>query len=211
MSALLPPPARQPAGTPVVHVLPAGTVLRRTHRPAHAADSFNPTPQPSVLAGGRFDSLDGDYGYTYLGATDGGSIAETVCRDLPLDGSPRLVPRARVRGRVVTSVEVVRDLEVLALHGAHLSQVHAPLALTKCDAGEYLVTRTWARALRSWLPQVAGFAYRSRHDEDELGYVLFDDRAGDCLRSLDDATPLDSGLGLQRLKRVLHAHNATLA
>ncbi len=209
------PPAIQPVGSPVIETLTAGTLLRRVHG-GHPADSFNWTVQPTVLAGGRFDSLDGAYGYTYLGESDAAAIAETLCRDLPLGGPARLVPRSRLTGRRITTVEVARDLAVLVLHGAALTHVGAPLALTKCDADEYLVTREWAAGLRGWLPDVAGFVYRCRHDEDLRAWVLFDDgppsrRAHAALRAQASSTALDSADGIVLVKQVLRQHNAALS
>ena len=216
--SLPPPPEHQPAGTPVVETLAAGTRLVRVHGD-HPADAFNPTPQPSRLRGGRFDTLDGDYAYTYLGQDGRAAVAETLCRDLPVGGAARLVPRSRLAGRSISTVEVVRDLPVLVLHGAALTQVGAPLDLTKSSAGEYLRTRAWARALRGWLPDVAGFRYRSRHDEDLIAHVLFDDgpdaaspRARGPLRAVPGSTQsLQTVVGLLLVMAVLREHNATLA
>lgn len=212
------PPTTLP-GTPRLGTLHAGTVLRRVHG-GYDADAFNPTPQPSRLAGGRFDSLDGAFGYPYLGADDDGAIAETLCRDLPLDGAARIVPRTRLAGRRITSVEVVRDLRVLVLHGAALTQVGAGLWLTKSDAGEYEATRAWAARLLELVPEIDGFEYRCRHDEDRLAWVLFDGprpepgrgpcRAAGALRARADTRSLDSGAGLLDVERVLANHNAAL-
>ena len=205
------PPAVQPPGSPVVEVLPAGTRLRRVHS-SHPAESFNWTAQPTVLSGGRFDSLDGSYGYTYLGDSEAAAIAETLCRGLPLGGPARLVPRSLLTGRRIATVEVERDLPVLVLHGAALTHVGAPLGLTKCDADEYLVTRRWAATLRD----VAGFVYRSRHDEDLLAWVLFDDglpahRAHGALSAQVASAELGSGSGLNLVRQVLRQHNAALS
>lgn len=196
-------------------MLPAGTVLRRVHG-THAAYEFNWTAQPSALTGGRFDSLDGAFGYAYLAATASGAIAETVCRDLPLNGAGRQVPRTLLAGRRLTSVELARDLQVLELHGADLTQVHAPLELTKCDAGQFVMTRRWAAALRTWVPKADGFRYRCRHDEDEFAVVLFDDqpprvRAHDALVAQPDSLALDTLAGLALVLAVLHRHNASIA
>ena len=218
MKAILPePPRRKPPGAPEFSTLEAGKVLRRVHG-GDAADSFNPTPQPSRLRGGRFDSLIGDYSYAYLGDSDEAAIAETLCRDLPLGGAARLVPRARVLGRRVTSVRIERDLQVLQLRGAALTQVGAPLMLTKSDADHYEVCRRWAAHLRGWFPDVAGFEYRPRHDEDRLSWVLFDDgpppeppRARQALSKLADTMSLEDGPGLATLQSVLRQHNASLS
>jgi len=211
----VPAPPTSIPGTPVVVSLSAGQVLRRVHG-AHDAAAFNPTAQPSSLDGGRFDSLDGAYAYTYLGQDDEGAIAETLCRDLPLSGAARLVPRKRVAGRRITSVEVTRDLRILVLHGAALSQVGAGLWLTKSEADQYVATRMWATWLQDQLPDIDGFEYRCRHDEDRLAWALFDGlgsgnpRAAGGLRSLADTIELDVGGGLVEVERVLASHNAAI-
>ncbi|HET7327019.1 MAG TPA: RES family NAD+ phosphorylase [Nocardioidaceae bacterium] len=208
------PPTTLP-GTPQITTLPAGTVLRRIHG-GFDADAFNSTAQPSRLAGGRFDSLDGGYAYVYLGADDDSAIAETLCRDLPLDGTARLVPRMRILGRRITSVEVVRNLNILMLHGAALTQVGAGLWLTKSGADQYEATRAWAARLLQLLPDIDGFEYRCRHDEDRMAWALFDDshtapgRAHGALRAKPDTRSLDSEAGLVDLERVLANHNAAV-
>lgn len=217
MSILPEPPATQPVGQPQFAVLPAGLRLLRVHG-RHEAVSFNPTVQSDKLAGGRFDTFDGSYACTYLGKEAEGVIAETICRDLPLDGTARLALWRSVTGRRLSSLEVTRELRVLKLHGAHLSQVGAPLALTKGESDQYEVTRRWAARLLEWFPDIAGFQFRPRHDEDRLVWALFQDhpqgahpRAHRALRALNDTTALDEGDGLVLVKRVLRAHNATLA
>jgi hypothetical protein len=179
---------------------------------------FNPTAQPSRLDGGRFDSLDGSFAYTYLGDTDQVAVAERLCRDLPHGGAARLVLKADVVGKRLSTVEVSRDLRVLVLHGAALTQVGATLDLTKCEADQYEITRAWAVALRTWFPDVDGFRYRPRHDEDRLAWVLFDDgetapnpRARGALRTIGTPELLDQEPGLTRVRSTLRLYNATLS
>lgn len=205
MNDLPPPPRRKPRGHPVLHILPAGTSVFRIHSTERAPDALNHTAQPSRLSGGHFDSDDGSYGYIYLGDSPATAIAETLCRDLPLTGQARLVPWTRVIRRALTRLTVVRDVSVLALHGPAWTQVGAPLSLTKCGAGEYETTRRWAKALRRWVPQAEGFAYRPRHDEDGLTWVLF----VDALEVADEPVPLTQPEALRVVRDVLHAHNAT--
>ena len=170
-----PPPTARPPGEPRTASLPSGTRFWRVHAPPRTADSFNPTAQPSFLDGGWFDSLDGSFSYAYLGDQPSTAIVETVCRDLPLGGAPRIVPRKKLTGRRMSQVTVTRDLTVLVVHGAGLTHVGAGLWLTKSEADQYEITRAWANALRLWFPRVDGFQYRPRHDEDAFAWVLFDD------------------------------------
>lgn len=213
---VVPDPPESLPGVPRIEKLRSGQLLRRVHG-SFDADAFNPNAQPTRFDGGRFDSLDGAYGYTYLGFDDDGAIAETLARDLPLDGSPRLVPKRRLAGRRITTVELVRDLNVLVLHGAGLSQVGADLWLTKSEADQYEQTRAWAAWLLGELPNIDGFVYRCRHDEDRLALAAFDGtlgggpaRAAGALRARTDSLPLDEGNGLIEVERVLADHNAAV-
>jgi len=215
MVGLKHPPRHRPTGAPVIDTLAARTRLFRVHGDA-PGDSLSRRAQPLVLSRGRFDSHDGSYGSTYLGDSPDAAIAETVCRDLPLVGAPRLVPRRALEGRRLSTVDVTRDLAILVLHGPALTQVGATLAVTTCEADGYEVTRAWARSLRAWFPEVAGFRYRCRHDENRMAWVLFDDgsdadqvRARGAIRAMDDGFALTSAEGLEALIPVLHAHNAT--
>ena len=85
-------------------VLTAGTMVWRVHSSHRAPHAPNPTAQPDELAGGRFDSLDGSYAYLYVADSPDGAIAETICRDLPLDPTiARIVPASAVAGRTLTA------------------------------------------------------------------------------------------------------------
>src|SRR5689334_2278260 len=99
------PPAECP-GTPRLGWLRKGTVVWRVHRTDHGAIRMNATARPDASAGGRFDSVDGSFAYLYLAADPQAAIAEVICRDLPFDGAPRLVPRAAVASRSLSRLEV---------------------------------------------------------------------------------------------------------
>lgn len=111
---------------------------------------------------------------------------------------------------------MIRDLNILVLHGAALTQVGAGLWLTKSDADRYEATRAWAAWLLAELPEVDGFQYRCRHDEDRFAWLLVDDaasgsgRAAGSLRARRDTVSLDSGAGLVEAQRVLTQHNAAV-
>ncbi len=199
------PPVRKPRGRTVLRVLPAGTSVFRIHTAGREPAALNHTARPSRISGGRFDSDDGSYGDIYVGDSPATAIAETLCRDLPLSGAARLVPWTRIAGRALTRLTVVRDVKVLSLHGPALTQVSAPLALTKSGAQSYETTRAWANALRRWVPRAEGFAYRPRHDEDGLTWVLF----VDTLEVADEPVLLTEPGVLRSVRDVFHAHNAT--
>ncbi|MEU2001674.1 RES family NAD+ phosphorylase [Rhodococcus sp. NPDC019627] len=208
------PPPPDLAEKPVVVFLPRGTELWRIHTGTYAANAVNPTAQPTVPGGARFDSLTGDYAYTYLGDSPEAAVAETLCRDLAVTGSPRLVPRARIAGRVLSRLTVTTDVTVIALHGPHLSAVGQDTWLTKSDPSDYLYTRTWARALFDAAPSADGLVYRCRHNEDQFAWMLTTDPANPTHPALDvsgTSVNLDSPAGLALVEGILACYNATLA
>lgn len=208
------PPPTDLSGKPVLVTLSRGTELWRIHSARYAAHLVNRTPQPTVPGGARFDSLTGDYAYTYLGDSPEAAVAETLCRDLAVTGSPRLVPRARIAGRVLSRLTVTTDVTVIALHGPHLSAVGQDTWLAKSDPADYLHTRTWVRALFAAAPAAAGLVYRCRHNEDQFAWMLTTDPANPshpALEIVGASLDLHSPAGLVLVERILAHYNATLA
>ena len=207
-----PPPVACP-GLPVAETLPEGSLLWRVHPADRAATSMNPTPRPTALRGGRFDSLDGSYAYLYAGRDERAALAETICRDLPLDGRPRLLPRAGLTARVLSQLRVTGSILLVRMHGSALAQLGQDTWVTKSDARDYVSTRLWAAAVRSWAPQCAGFGYRCRHDEDRQACVLFTAPEVTDHPKLEETglhLPLDEPMGLALSRQVLAEHNAAL-
>lgn len=182
------------------------------HSGDFAPTAFNPTPAPTADRGGRFDSLDGDYGYLYAGEDHYVAVAEALLRDVPFpEGGPRQLPFRVVRNRNLSWLETTRDLSLVSLRGADLGHVGQDVWLTKCEAAEYVQTRRWAAAIRRWVPDAAGFVWRSRRDEERLAYVFFDDRTPEgSFVAVGDPLPIDEGAGLVRVRKALLRHNVVL-
>lgn len=209
----LSPPQECP-GIPNLAVLHAGTQVWRVHAEDRIPDASN-TTVPGPGRGGRFDSDDGFCAYTYLGADENAAIAETLCRDLPFDGRPRMVPRIKLANAMLSSLTVSEDLNVVSLCGADATQVGQDVWLTSCDPDQYPLTRRWAAAIRSWVLSADGLVYRCRHDQNRLAWARFvDNPAPETHPHLHTtATPirLDGPVGEALVRRVLVDHNATLS
>lgn len=209
------PPPPDLTGRPALVPLPAGTELWRIHHENYAANAMNPTPRPTIPGGARFDSLTGDYAYIYLGDSPEAAVAETLCRDLAVTARPRLVPRARISGRVLSRLTVITEMTMIALHGPHLSAVGQDTWLTKSDPSDYVHTRTWAHALFAAAPSADGLVYRCRHNEDRFAWMLATNPTLTIHPALnvdsDDSVPLQSTIGLVLVERMLAHYNATLA
>lgn len=194
--------------------LTVGTELWRIHPDTYAANAVNPTPQPDVPGGARFDSLTGDYAYTYLGDSPDAAVAETLCRDLPATGRPRLVPRKSIAGRVLSHLTVTQPVTVIAVHGPHLSAIGQDTWLTKSNPVDYVLTRTWAKALFAASPSANGLLYRCRHNEDQFAWMLKTDPSHSvhpALEPMGKSIQLESPTGTALIDRILAYYNATLA
>ncbi|MDJ0363015.1 RES family NAD+ phosphorylase [Rhodococcus sp. H29-C3] len=194
--------------------LPVGAELWRIHSGTYAANAVNPTAQPAIPGGARFDSLTGDYAYTYVGDSPEAAVAETLCRNLPVTGTPRLVPRISIAGRVLSRLTVIEPVTVIAVHGPHLSAIGQDTWLTKSDPADYVLTRTWASALFAAAPSANGLLYRCRHNEDQFAWMLTThptNQVHPALEAAGDAVQLDSPTGTALVDRILAYYNATFA
>lgn len=205
------PPSPLPAA--LVVTVPAGTSLWRIHSATRGAADLNPTPSPRARRGGRFDSLDGTYSYTYVGDSPAAAVAETLCRNLPVDQSPRLIPRVQIAGRVLSELRTTRALRVVDLTGTGAARINADVWLTKCDPSGYLHTRMWAAAILDANPGIDGIQFRPRHDENTLSWALVGAptaRTHPGLTPVGGVVPLDSSDGHYLLGALLTPHNAAL-
>ncbi|HEX5832142.1 MAG TPA: RES family NAD+ phosphorylase [Gemmatimonadaceae bacterium] len=106
------------------------------------------------------------FGVCYLGLSREAAFAESF-----LHPRIRVISRAAVDARAMTSVATSRPLQLVTLHGPGLAAVGAAAAVTH---GPHATARRWARALWRHPARPDGLAYRCRHDDDELAVALFD-------------------------------------
>ena len=194
-------------------MLERGTPLFRIHSPDYPANAMNPRRQETTLGGGRFDSLDGDYSYLYVAGDLEGALAERVFRDLPLDGRPRIVPKEAWQNTTASELVVTADISTIACHGAALAHLGQDHWLHDSDPRDYIRTRMWASAIRDWVPDADGLAYRCRNDNDRLAAVLFgpvDQKVMPILR-VQRSSPIEDALNMDLLRRVALRHNAILS
>ncbi len=126
------------------------------------------------------------------------------------------MPASAVTGRTLTALTLTRTVTVAARHGPHLSAVGQDLWLTKCEARHYVTTRRWAQAIHAADPALGGLAYRPRHNEDTLAWVLTTDPAVTSHPALTvdssvAALSLDRGRGRDPVERVVADQSAILS
>ena len=133
-------------------------------------------PGPGRPPAGRFDdpaSPDGAYGVCYLGRSREAAFAESFLRRPPV----RILSRAFVDRRALTTFALARPLRIVPLAGAALAALGATAAVA---SGPHGAARRWARALWAHPDAPDGLTWRCRHDDDQWAVALFD-RAADAL------------------------------
>ena len=215
-------PPREYCGTPVMTLLPAGTVLFRVHPVGCPAHAFNPTPSHRYYGGGRFDATaDDQYPYLYAGETVDVAIAETLLRDLPFDENGTLrVPRARIDGRRISAVTTVEELSLVSLRSAaDLAAVSQDPWLTTCGPQSYAQARHWGHWIRAHAPAAAGYVWMSHREPTQRAFVLFGDRmSNDAIVTADNPSvpegheaEFDHPQGRRALIRWLARHHVALS
>ena len=175
-------PILLPGHPPVVEV-PVTQVLWRVHSLQHGPVWFGPAqgPPPS----GRFDAPGGEYRVCYFAATLGVAILETLVRGLKVP----IIPRTALAARNASSLALAEPLRVLRLEGKGLSSFGISAhEVTSDDPSD---CRDLARRVHETFGDVDGIQYRSRWDNSELCWAVFDrarDRLGQILgtQRLDD-------------------------
>ncbi|MEV7780945.1 RES family NAD+ phosphorylase [Kitasatospora sp. NPDC088351] len=211
-------PPRELPGAPARLTLPAGTPLFRLHSARRAATAFNPAPADCLYGGGRFDATRCDrYGYLYAGLTAESAVCESLLRSVPFDpaGTPRLVPRAAVRGRRLSFLRLAADLEVLSLlTGRDLASVGQDSWLVQAEAAEYPFTRHWGHWIREHCdPWAQAFVWPSKREPGDRVVVLFGDRcpADALVRADTPPVDLDTAEGTRWLDLLLEPYQARVA
>lgn len=189
--------------------VPVGTRLYRVADPTFGM-TFTWEP-PARFRGGRFDSTNREYGFSYLADSPAVALAEVFTRDLPPSAALRILPASRLAGAVLLTVETICELEVQLLHGSHLTAIGQTMELTKSAPDTYGHTRRVAADLIAQNPGAHGLRYRPRHDEDGFAYMLY---ATDASRELeqfvaatDEPLPLAHGDGLTLAATLLAQYN----
>jgi hypothetical protein len=219
------PNVRPPAhfgGAPHVDTIPLGTTLFRVHLKQYDGHDFNPASSHRYYGGGRFDATADDaYPFMYAGQTVDVAVAETLLRDLvPNDVGIRQLPRPKIAGRRISSIEITVDLEVVSLRSAQdLGAVAQDTWLTMSDPRDYAQSRHWGHWIRSVAPAASGYVWKSKRDPVLDSFVLFGDRtpAGAIVTSHDPSVPpgalsdFDTYRGRRELRMRVARHGVALA
>jgi RES domain len=155
---------RFPAGL-LTDVLPAGNFIVRAHKADKGPIFFGPpTGSPPE---NRFDAPGGEYRVLYGAERLEGAFAETVLRK-----RTRIVRRAYVEERAWSALRLDRPLIVAKVYDEGLLRHGVDAGMIAAD--DYTESRELALALFRESLTLDGIAYRSRVNNGELCYALFD-------------------------------------
>nr|WP_246527004.1 RES family NAD+ phosphorylase [Plastoroseomonas hellenica] len=161
-----PPTASFPHGIKT-EILEAGSRLIRIHHKDNGPIWFG--PKLGMPPANRFDASGGEYRAMYAATSLDGAFVETVLHGRTKD---RILTRANVHLRAWTPIETCRPLTLAKLYDDGLLWHGTDAGISASES--YTASRRIALALHSEGPAVDGITYRSRHDNGELCFALFD-------------------------------------
>lgn len=154
--------------------LAAGTRLFRIHWRGKDPIWFGPAP--GALPGNRFDAPAGEYGTLYVAEALKGAYAETILRK-----AERIIAWPIVEKRSWSVLELQRDVDVALLHGDGLG--HHGVTSDICTGDDYGSPQ--ALSLAFYSRGIEGIVYRSRHNNDQICYALFNLIAASDLKVIE--------------------------
>lgn len=165
MPAAFGPTGRFPAGLLAVE-RPAGDVVVRVHHRDHGAVFFG--PKPGTPPQNRFDAPSGEYRVLYAAERLEGAFVESILRR----PTGRVLRRAYVEQRMWTPLRLRRQLILAKVLNEGLQFHGVDAAVSASD--DYNPSRALALALHTDFPALDGLAYRSRFNNGEVCFAIFD-------------------------------------
>ena len=169
----------------------------RIHRSIHEPLWFG--PDRKAPASGRFSAPGHEYGVCYFGMSFDVAFAETLLRN----PASRLLSRADLAERSISSGHLAREIQLAQLHGAGLTRLGITAGMVH---GPHDACRSLALALWKHPARVDGIAYRSRFDNDEICIALFDRARGAVMIDITEGLAEDE----MRLGRMLDKYDVGL-
>jgi RES domain len=158
------PPRDFATRSPLVHLLPTGTILHRFFNKSYADPLFF-----DRSLDGRFNAPDGAYGVNYAAEHQAGAFAETFLRQ----PGRQSVTRAELDARAALEIIVKADMSLAMIGGKGLARIGATAEIT-ASRPPYRLPQLWSLALHDHAACLDGIAYYSRHDNSQLCYAIFE-------------------------------------
>lgn len=143
--------------------LPSGTPLVRVHWSDKGPIFFG--PPKGVALSNRFDAPAGEYGTLYAAEDLAGAFAETMLRK-----AARIIGWPAVAQRSWSILNLQREVALAQLHGDGLAWHGVTSDI--CTGDNYQPSQAISMAFHN--KGLDGIVYRSRYNNDQLCYALFD-------------------------------------
>jgi hypothetical protein len=137
----------------------------RVHLVGQGAIFFG--PNPGIAAQNRFDAPFGEYRVLYAAQRLEGAFVESVLRR-----PGRILRRSFVEERMWTPLRLKRKLILAKIMDEGLQFHRVDASVTATD--DYAASRALALALHTDFPHLDGLIYRSRYNNGEICFALFD-------------------------------------
>ena len=174
------PPSDLATRKPALVTLAADAVLHRFYAAAFDPIFFDMSDL------GRFNAPDARYGVLYCAQTDAGALAETFLRT----PGRRVIDPGLLATKGYARLSPGTELTLISMAGPGLAIVGATAEVTS-SGPPYLMSQQWSAALKAHPVAADGIAYRSRHDNDQICYALFDTAAA-IVKEINRTTDLDA-------------------
>jgi hypothetical protein len=148
-------------------ILDTGSTIIRIHHKDNGALWFG--PKPGLPPAYRFDAPAAEYRTMYAAVAIEGAFVETILHGKTEE---QLVSRAYVERRVWTEFTTLRPFRLMKLYDEGLFWHGTDAGISAVPS--YTRSRQIALAAFREGPDLDGIAYRSRHDNGELCFALFD-------------------------------------
>jgi hypothetical protein len=148
-------------------ILETGSTIIRIHHKNNGAIWFG--PKPGLPPAYRFDAPAAEYRMMYAAIAIEGAFVETILHG---KAEEQLVSRAYVEQRAWTAFTTVRPLTLMKLYDEGLFWHSTDAGISAIP--NYVASRQIALAAFSEGRELDGITYRSRHDNGELCFALFD-------------------------------------
>jgi hypothetical protein len=148
-----------------VEIIPGRDELVRIHHKDNGAVFFGPAP--GKLPANRFDAPAGEYRVLYCARRLEGAFVETILRR-----PRRPITEGYVNERAATNLLPRRTLVLAKLYDEGLH--YHGIDVAEIAIEDYAPSRTLALAFHAQFANLDGLAYRSRVNNGEICYALFD-------------------------------------
>ena len=158
------PPADIANRNPDVTTIAAAATIYRIYPSAYGSIFFD------TGSTGRLNAPDRSYGVLYAAEARDGAFAESFLRRV----GRTALDDGLLAAKGLVTIRLLQPLRLASLFGPGLTILGATAEVTHSGVTSYDLSQSWSKALHDHPANLDGIAYRSRHDDNEICYAIFD-------------------------------------